>query len=40
MDFILKSYLKYQYQPVLTGLKETEKKAFLKTINKYLSDHL
>jgi hypothetical protein len=40
VDFILKPYPKYQYQPLLKGLKIIEKEAFLKNINGSLSDYL
>jgi hypothetical protein len=40
VDFTLKPYLKYQYQPPLKGPKITEKEAFLKAINRSLSDYL
>jgi hypothetical protein len=39
-DIRLKSYLKYKYQSVLTGLKRDKKEAFLKAINGLTRDHL
>jgi hypothetical protein len=39
VDFTLKPYPKYQYQPFKKGPKSTEKQGFLKAINRSLSDH-
>jgi hypothetical protein len=40
VDFTSKIYLKYQHQPVLTGLKGAEREAFIKTIDNRVSNHL
>jgi hypothetical protein len=40
VDFISKSYLKYQYQQPPKGPKSVEKDAFLKAINRSLTNHL
>jgi hypothetical protein len=37
---MLKSYLKYKYQSVLTGLKPAKKEAFLKAISEGNLEHL
>jgi hypothetical protein len=39
-DITSKPYLKYEYQPVLKGLKIVEKEDFLKAINNGVSNHL
>jgi hypothetical protein len=39
VDLTSKPYPKYQYQPASKGPKTAEKEAFLKTINRSLSDH-
>jgi hypothetical protein len=39
-EIILKLYLKYIYEPVLTGLKPAKKEEFLKDINGFSSNHL
>jgi hypothetical protein len=40
VDFTLKPYLKYQYQLPLKGPKSMEKDAFLKAINRSLTNYL
>jgi hypothetical protein len=39
VDLSLKSYLKYQYRPFKNRSKSIEKQAFLKAINRSLSDY-
>jgi hypothetical protein len=40
VDFALKSYLKYEYQAALKGLKTIEKEAFFKAINRSTLSYL
>jgi hypothetical protein len=40
VDFTLKIYPKYQYQPVSIRLKEAEREAFIKAINNKVFNYL